>query len=102
MKMKLESAISKIKLDQVIGGKQTGKSDRTSLPFADVLRDSIQKANRIQMETDQAITDLATGKGMDIAKTMIAFEKANISFQMMTQVRNKIIEAYQEIMRMQV
>ncbi|RKY02556.1 flagellar hook-basal body complex protein FliE [Candidatus Poribacteria bacterium] len=69
--------------------------------FIDVLKESIQKVNELQMEADRAIAELATGKNMDIARTMIAVEKASIAFQLMTQIRNKIVEAYQEIMRMQ-
>ncbi len=43
-----------------------------------------------------------TGETQDLHTTMIAVQKADLSFQMMMQVRNKIVQAYQEIMRMQV
>jgi flagellar hook-basal body complex protein FliE len=69
--------------------------------FSKTLKESIQEVNRLQQEADRAIESLATGETKDIAQTMIAVEKANISFQLMTQVRNRILEAYQEIMRMQ-
>jgi len=69
--------------------------------FSDTLRDSISDVNRLQEQADQAIESLAKGETKDIAQTMVAVEKANISFQLMTQVRNRLIEAYQEIMRMQ-
>jgi len=75
---------------------------KASSSFVDILRDSIRRVNELQIEADKAIAELATGKNRDIARTMIAVEKANIAFQMMTQIRNKIVEAYQEIMRMQV
>lgn len=70
--------------------------------FADVLKDSIEKVNAIQTEADQAIKGLATGQVNNIHETMIAIEKANLSFNMMVQVRNKLVQAYEEIMRTQV
>lgn len=70
--------------------------------FADALKDSIDKVNTIQTEADQAIKGLATGQVNNIHDTMIAIEKANLSFNMMVQVRNKIVAAYEEIMRTQV
>lgn len=70
--------------------------------FADVLKDSIEKVNAIQGEADQAIKGLSTGQVGNIHETMIAIEKANLSFNMMVQVRNKLVQAYEEIMRTQV
>ena len=69
--------------------------------FTETLKESIADVNRLQKEADQAIESLVVGKTKDIAQTMIAVEKANVSFQLMTQVRNRILEAYQEVMRMQ-
>jgi flagellar hook-basal body complex protein FliE len=69
--------------------------------FGKVLKDSIKEVNKLQEEAGKAVQDLATGKGKGIHETMIALEKADISFQMMMQIRNKIVEAYQEMMRMQ-
>ncbi len=68
--------------------------------FGEVLKTSLQEVNRLHTEADQAIRDLAAGRGEGIHETMIALEKAEISFQLMMQVRNKIIGAYEEIMRM--
>jgi len=70
--------------------------------FGQMLKDSMAKVNSLHLEADQAIQDLAAGKATDIHKTMIAMEKAEVSFQLMMQVRNKVVAAYQEIMRMQV
>lgn len=64
--------------------------------------ESLRQVNAMQKQADQAIEALATGEVRDIAQTMIAVEKANLSFELMTQIRNRIVEAYQEIMRMQV
>lgn len=68
--------------------------------FGEILIDSISQVNRLQMEADSNINDLATGKQPDIHRTMIAMEKASISFEMLMQIRNKVISAYDRIMRM--
>ena len=70
--------------------------------FGEILKTSLNEVNQLQKDADQAIQELAAGNEKDIHQTMIALEKAEISFQFMMQVRNKIIAAYQEVMRMQV
>jgi flagellar hook-basal body complex protein FliE len=70
--------------------------------FANVLQDSLKQVNSLQNEADQAIESLATGGPATLHDTMLAVEKAELSFKLMMQVRNKIVEAYQEILRMQV
>lgn len=70
--------------------------------FGAVLADSLAQVNRLQQEADRAITDLATGGPTTLHDTMLALEKADLSFRLMMQVRNKIVEAYQEVIRMQV
>jgi flagellar hook-basal body complex protein FliE len=71
-------------------------------PFADVLKSSLDEVNQLQHTADAAITALATGDSASLHDTMIAIEQADLSFRLMMQVRNKIVDAYQEIMRMQV
>ena len=70
--------------------------------FADTLKDAVQNVNTVQKEADVKMQELATGKNHNIHDVMLTTEKADISLRLMTQVRNKIIEAYQEIMKMQV
>jgi flagellar hook-basal body complex protein FliE len=70
--------------------------------FVDVLKESIEKVNMLQGEADMAIEGLVKGETKNVHDTMIAIEKANISFNMMIQVRNKLLSAYEEIMRTQV
>lgn len=62
----------------------------------------VSKVNDIQVQSDKSIQGLASGENKNLHEVMIAVEKASISFQFMSQVRNKAIEAYQEVMRMQV
>jgi len=70
--------------------------------FSRVLDQSIGRVNQLQNEADTAITDLTTGNRSDLHQTMIAVEKASIAFDLMMQVRNKMITAYETIMRMSV
>ena len=70
--------------------------------FAETLTESLDKVNDLQKEADVAIEDFATGKTRNIHETMIAVNKADLAFRLTMQVRNKIVEAYQEVMRTQV
>ncbi len=70
--------------------------------FADTLTESLDKVNDLQKEADKAIEDFATGKTRNIHETMIAVNKADLAFRLTMQVRNKIVEAYQEVMRTQI
>jgi flagellar hook-basal body complex protein FliE len=70
--------------------------------FGETLRDAITTVNNAQKESDMAVQKLMTGESQDLHATLIAVQKADLSFQMMMQVRNKIIQAYQEIMRTQI
>ncbi len=95
--------ISLKRLEQVIDSKAKQTSKKApSKSFGEVLSKSMEEVNQLQEKADKAIEELATGETKDIAQAMIAVEKANISFKLMTQVRNKIVEAYEEVMRMPV
>ena len=66
------------------------------------MREVLESTNRLQEQADNEIKALAVGKNGDLHKTMIAMEEADVSFQLLMQIRNKIVAAYQEIMRMQI
>ena len=70
--------------------------------FGEFLQDSITKVNGLQNEADVAMQKLASGESRDMHETLLAVEKAEISFKAMNQVRSKVIDAYKEIMRMQI
>lgn len=84
------------------GDIQKPANDKAKTSFGDALKDSIKKVVELEKEADQEVEKLVKMENTDIQSTMIAIEKADLSFQMMMQVRNKIISAYEEIMRMQV
>jgi flagellar hook-basal body complex protein FliE len=70
--------------------------------FKDILAATIGEVQRLQTEADTAIKQLVSGEIKDVTEAMVAVEKADVSFQTMMAVRNKIVAAYEEIMRMQV
>jgi len=77
--------------------KETGGAN-----FGDVLKEAISQTDQLQKQSNNEIGKLMAGESQDLHATLIAVQKADLSFQMMMQVRNKIVQAYQEIMRMQV
>lgn len=82
-------------------GSEIGSSEG-SKSFADTLKDAVENVNQTQKDADVQMQKLATGKAESIPDVMIAAEKADIALRLMLQVRNKVIDAYQEIMKMQV
>lgn len=78
------------------GGEPTAKGD-----FESQLKSALGEVDNLQRSAEQAIQQMVgEGKG-DLQDTMIALEKADVSFRLMMQIRNKVLDAYQEIMRMQ-
>lgn len=70
--------------------------------FGDMLTTMVEQTNAQQQHADQAIVQLHSGGEKNLHEAMIAMEKADVSLRYTIQVRNKAIDAYQEIMRMQV
>jgi flagellar hook-basal body complex protein FliE len=85
------------KMELPSAGQNEGKSS-----FMDHLKKAIEEVNTDQVTADKKATDLANGKDTNIHETMLASSEAELSFNMMVQVRNKALQAYQEIMRMPV
>lgn len=69
--------------------------------FADILKNAIEKVNQIQKNAEQMSADFALGKISNIHEVIIEAEKATIALRLTNEVRNRIVQAYQEIMRMQ-
>jgi flagellar hook-basal body complex protein FliE len=70
--------------------------------FAEALKGSLAEVNQAQISADRASEQIAAGETKDLHGAMIKLEEADISLRLMVQVRNKAVEAYQEVMRMQV
>lgn len=93
---RIEIDPSKMRVPGTTSAPVEGKS------FKETLADSIGEVQRLQTEADTTIKKLVSGEIKDVTEAMVAVEKADVSFQTMMAVRNKIVAAYEEIMRMQV
>jgi len=65
--------------------------------FMKTLRSAMDQVGQLQGEADGKVAQLLNGNGQDVHSAMIAVEKANLAFEMMVQVRNKIVQAYQQV-----
>jgi flagellar hook-basal body complex protein FliE len=78
-----------------------GTGDSAGESFASVLSDAVQGVNKLNDSAATQVSNMIQGGGADINNVMVAVEKADVSFQLMMQVRNKIVSAYQDIEKMQ-
>lgn len=90
------------KLTPPQGANNSGQVGETMSDFGQVLGNAIQTLNQKENTANHAIASLAAGEDIEIHQVMTAMQEAEISFQLALEVRNKIVDAYQEIMRMQV
>ena len=70
--------------------------------FSNVLGRLVHDVNGKQADASEAVNGLLSGQNVSLHQAMIAMEEASVSFQLMVEVRNKLLESYQELMRMQV
>jgi len=95
MAAQVEQSSAAMKPDQV--------SSADKPDFSNLLKQSIDSVNDVQMNAGQLATAFEKGDpNVSLAEVMVALEKASVSFQAMTQVRNKLLSAYQEVMNMPV
>ncbi len=76
-------------------------NDSEGISFGDVLKNAVQSVNQVNQSADVQVNSLLQGGSGDVNNVMVAVEKADVSFQLMMQVRNKIVSAYQDIEKMQ-
>jgi flagellar hook-basal body complex protein FliE len=72
-----------------------------SAPFADLLTDAVGQVNQLESQAHAAVDGLMTGSGVDVHQAMIATEKADMAFELALAVRNKAVQAYQQVIGMQ-
>jgi|HigsolmetaAR201D_1030396.scaffolds.fasta_scaffold08651_3 flagellar hook-basal body complex protein FliE len=83
----------------------TVKPEAEAVPapsFADVLKDAVVSVNRMQNESGQKADAFLRGEDVSLTEVMVAMQKARVGFEAVKQVRNRLLEAYQEISRMQI
>ena len=78
------------------------QAEGSGVRFGEVLQASLDRVSQLQTAADQSVDDLASGRQEDIHSTMIAVEKADIAFEMALTIRNKLLNAYETIMRQQI
>lgn len=82
-------------------GKLDTGLDKSGSSFSDILKSAVQTVDSLHDNAASQVQQLMRGGGGDLNEVMIAVEKADVSFQLMMQVRNKIVSAYQDIEKMQ-
>ncbi|MBN1670908.1 MAG: flagellar hook-basal body complex protein FliE [Kiritimatiellae bacterium] len=82
-------------------GKAVREPQPGDLPFKDVLKGLIDQVDSLQKEADASIEGLITGETTNIHDVVVKLEEAGIAFDLMMQVRNKLLEAYQSVVKMQ-
>lgn len=70
--------------------------------FGEALEKAVASVSRVQSESDEATRLFALGKDIDLHTVLLQVEKADLSFRTMMEVRNKLLDAYREVMRMQI
>ena len=79
----------------------TGGQSAPASPFSDLLTDAVGQVNQLEESAHAAVNGLMSGSGVDVHQAMIATEKASMSFELALAVRNKAVQAYQQVIGMQ-
>ena len=80
---------------------QTAPADTAGAPFADLLTNAVGEVDQLENQAETAMSGLMTGSGVDVHQAMIATQKASMAFELSLAVRNKAVQAYQQVMGMQ-
>jgi len=95
-------AINSLSSSEIAGIKASERVKESVQSFQQVLKEFIKDVNELQLEAGEAVEKAITGEIDDIHDVMIAVEKAKTSFELLMDVSNKMLEAYKELMRLQV
>ena len=85
-----------------VGPGEPGEVGPAGKSFLDYFKESIEDANRMQNEAQKAINDLATGRTDNMTEVMTQVEKAGLAFQLLNQIRAKLLQAYTELQNMRI
>lgn len=89
--------------DLVNNSKQTANTKETNQKdFGDTISDFLKAVNDTQKESAQKVSDVIQGKSENLHEAMMMLEESKLSFQLMLEIRNKLLDSYKEIERMQV
>ena len=76
---------------------ELGATDGAQQPFKNMLLEALNQVNNMQQEADQAVQQLVTGGDVNPAEVLTSLQKADMSFRLMLQIRNKLVSAWQEV-----
>ena len=99
MRVEPVKTLASAELPVTVGTARRDK-ERGVKPFSEVLKSSVMKVNQLQIEADNLTNRLALGEVEDISEVSIAVEKAELALRLMVQIRDKMLDAYQQISRM--
>jgi flagellar hook-basal body complex protein FliE len=85
---------------QMRAGNVKGPDSRKEQPFSEILASGVKRINELQVNADNMTNRLALGEVEDISEVSIAVEKAELALRLMVQIRDKLVDAYQQIARM--
>jgi len=100
--MKIDNVLSTQFNKEIAGFDRFNEDKIGDSGFKEMLTNSLASVNQTLQKADEASAAVATGKSENLHDAMVSFEKAETALKFLVQVRNKAIDAYQEIMRMQV
>ena len=84
----------------LIGREQAAELQRGGAGFTEALQHAVERVSQLQLRSDAEIRQWLTGETEDLHRTLLSVQKSEMAFEMLLQVRNKVVQAYQEIMRM--
>lgn len=93
------NSIGPISSGNQIQKNQNIKTEKGGLSFKDTLNSFLSDVNEMQQKADQSIQKMVSGEITDVHQVMSSVEEAGVAFNMMMEIRNKVMDAYQEIMR---
>jgi len=85
-----------------LGSVKTPETQNVGRSFSDFFTEMTQEVNAKQSAASDAVQGVLSGQNVPLHRAMLAVEEASVSFQLMVEVRNKLLESYQELMRMQI
>ena len=95
--------LTSINFRDLVQNKQTSKANEVKgKDFGDTISDFLKAVNDSQKQSAQKVSDVIEGKSENLHEAMIMLEESKLSFQLMLEIRNKLLDSYKEIERMQV
>ena len=88
-------------LSALLSKTSSGGATAAPTPFSDLLTDAVGQVNQLDAQANAAVSGLMTGSGVDVHQAMIAAQKASMTFELALAVRNKAVQAYQQVIGMQ-